>query len=75
MMRTCCEGLGRSRCWFLGGVARSLTGSSSLWFVRLQRWDEELRRPSVKEGVSYGLVLHGPDHLTALHLKPTQNTL
>ena len=69
MMKTCCEGVGASRCWLLGGVARSFTGSSSFWLVSLQRWDKELCRAGVKESVSYGFVLHSPDHLTALHLK------
>lgn len=73
MMKTCCEGLGPPRCWFLSGVARSLTESSSFWFVSLQRWNEELCRAGIKEGVSYGLVFHSPHHLTALHLIPIQH--
>lgn len=70
--KTCCEGLGCSRWWFLSGVASPLTGNSSIRFVSLQGWDEELRCTSIKERVAYGFVFYSPDHLTALHLIPKQ---
>lgn len=69
---TCCESLRLSRCHFLSGVAGSLAGKQFFRFVNPQRWDQELCCAGVEEGVSYGFILHSPDHLTALHLIPVQ---